>query len=138
MNTSKFLGYAGLLPFVALLILNFFQQHDWQINLQQAFIFYSAIILSFIAGTLWQKNDHPIDVSRQILSNAISLLAFACLLMPLKNAVVLLPIGYLLLLIFESLFFDTNVDSDVYFKMRTRLTLSVIFLHGVAFAMWFG
>ena len=137
MNTSKFLGYAGLLPFVALLILNFFQQHDWQINLQQAFIFYSAIILSFIAGTLWQKNDHPIDVSRQILSNAISLLAFACLLMPL-NAVVLLPIGYLLLLIFESLFFDTNVDSDVYFKMRTRLTLSVIFLHGVAFAMWFG
>lgn len=138
MNTSKFLGYAGLLPFVALLILNFFQQHDWQINLQQAFSFYSAIILSFVAGTLWQKNHHPIDVSRQILSNAISLLAFACLLMPLKNALVLLPIGYLLLLIFESLFFDTNVDSDVYFKMRIRLTLSVIFLHGVAFAMWLG
>lgn len=138
MNTSKFLGYAGLLPFVVLLILNFFQQYDWQINLQQAFIFYSAIILSFVAGTLWQKDEESINSNRQILSNVISLLAFACLLLPLRNAVVLLPIGYLLLLVFESLFFDTNLDSDAYFKMRTRLTLSVIFLHGVAFAMWFG
>ena len=73
MKTWQWLGYLGLIPFVACLWL-FNAPIDSALNQtlfnpQQAFIFYSAIILSFLAGALWRKDTLSQDTKMQIFSN---------------------------------------------------------------------
>ena len=99
MKTWHWLGYLGLIPFVACLWLTAFPLENFPVNPQQGFLFYSATILSFISGTLWQKDKtihyanqkspnqalealeehHWPWSSKQIISNIFCLLAFVCL-----------------------------------------------------------
>lgn len=138
MKTSQTLGYMGLIPFIISFYLSI-ENITWQIDTQQLFIAYSAIILSFVAGTLWQANDHDKHNAKKIISNIVSLFAFLALLVNNHLALTILAINYLFLFLYESKLVKLNKQHDInpaYMKMRFRLTLVVILLHGAAYLLW--
>ncbi|MBA6262619.1 MAG: DUF3429 domain-containing protein [Colwellia sp.] len=137
MKSWQLLGYLGLLPFIAFLYLSVNVENP-NITAQQAFVAYSAIIVSFIAGTLWRKDDHHIN--QQITSNTLSLIAFLALLIERDLALIILVFSFLFLFIYEQkLAKDTqqnNLNAN-YMKMRFWLTLIVVSLHITAYFLWF-
>lgn len=136
MQTKQYLGYLGLTPFVLILL---FEQTVARLFVQspvQMFIFYSAVILSFVAGTLWRKQNSHVNTKRQLLSNLFSLLAFTSLLMPHSIALMILATTYLALLSCEHYFDQVQPDNRSYLKMRLHLTALVIIMHIVAFVLW--
>jgi hypothetical protein len=139
MKTWQGLGYLGLIPFVAFLWLFEVSPSFNLLNPQQAFIYYSVIILSFLAGATWKKDTLETHHVSQIISNVFCLYAFMCLFIPFFYALIFLPIGYLGLLSAE---FFLWIDADksftkAYSKMRIILTMTVIGLHVVALVLWF-
>ncbi|WP_193755536.1 DUF3429 domain-containing protein [Psychromonas sp. psych-6C06] len=139
----QWLGYLGLLPFVGCLwLFKLFEQNtisNMLFNPQQAFQFYSVIILTFLAGTLWRKDPNTTYSATQITSNLFCLYAYIWLFMPLYYSLIFLPVGYLSLLIAE---YMLNKNREMlwftpYFTMRLTLTFVVLILHAVAFLAWF-
>jgi len=140
-TTKQLLGYLGLIPFVIALsfqnlIIELFQQTP-----KQVFIFYSAVILSFIAGTLWRKKNDQLNIKRQYLSNLFSLMAFLALLIAQNQALILLAVSYLAILFCEYKLDEAQaegikVENKQYFDMRLQLTSIVVLLHIVAFSVW--
>ena len=138
MKTSQTLGYMGLIPFIISFYLSI-QNIIWQIDTKQLFIAYSAIILSFVAGTLWQASEQKKHDRKKIISNIVSLLAFLSLLVNHHLALIILAINYLFLFLYESKLVKLNKQYDInpgYMKMRLRLTLVVILLHSAAYLLW--
>lgn len=157
------LGYLGLLPFIGCLWLfeylpqlaevDFLQPYlnTFVVKPQQAFIFYSTIILSFMAGSLWKKdtynaNTHTSKINSpssskalSVISNLICLFAFACLFLSIFYSLILLPLGYLCALLIEYYFCNKKDPSFTpqYIKMRIILTAIVISLHAIALILWF-
>jgi len=143
MKTWQWLGYLGLFPFLACLWL-FEMSFDGSannllFNPQQGFVFYSAIILSFLAGVLWRKEPGGEHSKAQIISNIFCLYAYLCLFLPSFYALIFLPFGYLSLFLAEYLLYNNKQDvfTNPYFIMRFRLTLLVSLLHGIAVISWF-
>ena len=142
---STYLGYLGLLPFYIGLLLSQIvnneqpEPHSLIVSIQQAFVFYSAIILSFMSGTLWQKEASKKQVKLQLISNVLCLIAFACLLMPVFYALIILPITYAGLLLTEYLLrFQQQITLTAsYIKMRLILTLLVVLSHVTAHLLWY-
>jgi hypothetical protein len=139
MKAWKLLGYLGLIPFITCLIVVESYPHNLLFNSQQVFHFYSTIILCFLAGTLWQKDSHDSQSHPLIVSNVLCLYAFSCLFLPLYYALILLPLGYLSLLIAEYFLCKKQQNSFTtsYFVMRLVLTLFVSLLHLIALISWF-
>ena len=138
-GTQQVLGYSGLIPFVACLYLVQFSGQTLILDPQPGFVIYSAIILSFLAGTLWRKTSVPAHSALQITSNIFCLFACLCLFLPLYYALLLLPLGYLGLLLAEY-HLDMKRDSSftqAYFNLRLILTLTVCSLHALAVMLWF-
>ena len=155
------LGYLGLLPFIGCLWLfeylpqladvSFLQPYlnAFAVNPQQTFILYSAIILSFMAGSLWKKdtynaNTHESKINSSskalaVISNLICLFAFTCLFLSIFYSLILLPLGYLCALFIEYYFCNKKEPSFTpqYIKMRIILTAIVISLHAIALILWF-
>ena len=136
MKTWQTLGYMGLIPFIACLYLSSYEWM-WEIAAKQAFIAYSAVILSFMAGTLWQINERLKQNKQQIISNIFCLLAFLSLLVSEYVALSILATSYVLLVLYEKQCArQTKLNPD-YTKMRYYLTLIVVLLHIAAFIIWF-
>ena len=139
MKTWKSLGYLGLIPFLICLIVVESYPHNLLFNSQQVFHFYSAIILCFLAGTLWVKDSDDSQSTRLIVSNVLCLYAFSCLFLPLNFALIFLPLGYFSLLTAEYILCKKQQSSytTAYFTMRLVLTLFVCLLHMIALISWF-
>ena len=116
------------------------------------FIAYSAVILSFLSGALWERERQR---SRQaepnrlatvtiLFSNFIALSAWACLLLiyvaPIMTvfAICLLLAGFLSLLWVERLTGAAALFSSSYWSMRLRITILVVLLHGLVAALMLG
>lgn len=137
MNAWQILGYAGLIPFIACLYLDT-TNISWHLSFEQVFIIYSAIILSFLAGSLWRINKNNTSASINIISNVFSLLAFSSLLIPSHIALIVLAISFLILFLYENYLCKLdNISDNNYIKMRLKLTLIVIFLHTFGIILWF-
>ena len=136
MQTKHCLGYLGLIPFILPLIFGANIEDTLGTSAIQVFIFYSAIIISFIAGTLWRKPNDTVNVNLQIFSNIFSLLAFFALLLPNNIALIVLAKIYLLILLCEYHFDHSDQKNQDYLKMRIRLTSLVVLLHIAGFLMW--
>ncbi|WP_077340097.1 DUF3429 domain-containing protein [Pseudocolwellia agarivorans] len=134
MKTYQVLGYAGLIPFIVCLLLVQYSPHDFLIAPLQAFIFYSAIIFSFIAGSLWRSNSSIHHKHTQIISNILCLYAFVCLFLSTFYALLFLSFGYFILFIAEYLITKSkpNTETSSYLKMRLILTILVNLLHSIA------
>jgi hypothetical protein len=137
MKSWQLLGYLGLLPFIGFLYLSVNVENP-NITAQQAFVAYSAIIVSFIAGTLWRKDDHHIN--QQITSNTLSLIAFLALLIERDLALIILVFSFLFLFIYEQKLAKGTQQNNLnanYMKMRFWLTFIVVSLHITAYFLWF-
>ena len=122
------------------------------------FIAYSAVILSFLSGALWERErerererqpsrlDEPNRLATVtiLFSNFIALSAWACLLLiyvaPIMTvfAICLLLAGFLSLLWVERLTGAAALFSSSYWSMRQRITILVVLLHGLVAALMLG
>ena len=160
-NLTSLLGDLGSLPFI-LLAGVMADAHFNGPGLHSAsvlglyapyiFIAYSAVILSFLSGALWERER---ERSRQtepnrlatvtiLFSNFIALSAWACLLLiyvaPIMTvfAICLLLAGFLSLLWVERLTGAAALFSSSYWSMRLRITILVVLLHGLVAALMLG
>jgi ABC-type Fe3+-siderophore transport system permease subunit len=135
MSTWKTLGYAGLIPFFGCLILSTYID-NLGFNSQQVFIAYSAVILSFIAGSLWRIDDNNEHKSRQLISNIFSLIAFSALCVHFLAGLIILASSYPLILFFEYKMTGQASMKKHYMIMRCKLTLLVFIAHICAIYLW--
>ncbi len=136
------LGIAGLLPFIATLLAALSETFVSVINLliepKKIFIFYSAVILSFLCGAFWARllsRDFSLRIAcLLVLTNIFALAAWVSLLIVSEGLVLSLPLlilCYLILIYFEY----TNVELvygnvyPEYLKLRIGLTFSVVIMH---------
>jgi ABC-type Fe3+-siderophore transport system permease subunit len=135
MSTWKTLGYAGLIPFFGCLTLSAYID-NLGFNSQQVFIAYSAVILSFIAGSLWRIDDNNEHKSRQLISNIFSLIAFSALCVHFLAGLIILASSYPLILFFEYKMTGQASMKKHYMIMRCKLTLLVFIVHIFAVYLW--
>lgn len=133
---ARWLGWAGLLPFFLALGFWAWGLADARPDLvgpaQKAFLFYSAVILSFLGGLRWGRVMSAGALpSGYVLAVLPSLWAFPALFLPPLQAVAALGIGFAL-----ALWFDTRADTlpatPGFRQLRRRLSLVVIAAHLLA------
>jgi hypothetical protein len=149
----QILGYAGVIPFaipVALTGLDFWYSIDVfkgsVVTFSAVYIFtsYSAIILSFMSGTLW-ANWCLVESQKKatlavLVSNFLALSAFFSLLLMYAEAVpglfcvIVLTLGFISLLWVE---WFVGAKFNAYRRMRLRLTALVVMLHLVMITLLF-
>ena len=151
MTLMRILGYVELIPFVVpvLLMLDGFWfgpglQSAALFGLYGPYIFiaYSAVILSFMSGTLWASwqtvENGSLAKLIVLMSNLLALSAWCALLLiyvaPIMTifAVTLLMLGFISLLWAERL---ANPVDEQYWRMRLSLTSLVTGLHLVVVAL---
>jgi len=139
------LGYAGLIPFgipVCLMLDDLWfgstirSGIPWVVHAPDLFISYSAIILSFMCGTLWAGwqtiGNNRLAKGAVLLSNLLALSAWGALLLmliasvPKVFCVILLMFGFISLLTAERMLGTAVMD---YWRMRLSLTAIVLILH---------
>ena len=135
---TKSLGFLGLIPFAASIywVLAGITFIDYDPKF--LFLSYSAIILSFLGGTLWgrsiQLDESPTGNLLLFLSNGAAIIAWVSLLLGFEYYILtltILMVGYAALLIIEyrgyQTFF-TDVE-PAYMQMRLTLTSLVLAAH---------
>ena len=139
------LGYAGLIPFgipVCLMLNDLWfgsairRGIPWVVHAPDMFISYSAVILSFMCGTLWAGwqtvGNNRLAKGAVLVSNLLALSAWGALLLmfiasvPKVFCVILLMLCFISLLTAERML-GTSVM--IYWRMRLSLTAIVLILH---------
>lgn len=84
-TTTRILTWSGLIPFAGLALAAVLKLPDW---LELLLTAYAALILSFMAGTLWTRHllGEPSHPRMLIASNLLVLAAWPSLLMPVAWA----------------------------------------------------
>ncbi|GAB2922679.1 DUF3429 domain-containing protein [Rheinheimera gaetbuli] len=128
------LGYAGLIPFIALPLL--YSQQLWlsSVDIMQLYQLYSALILGFMAGVLW-----PVLHSNSATTAKINRLAVLAVTFPVLSIIALLLAGEYFLPAQACLFvllrlaeYRSGVNRQYpvqYRALRNRLTLVVCISH---------
>jgi hypothetical protein len=136
------LGVAGLLPFMASLLAAFLNaimiDMDLAVQPKLIFVFYSAVILSFLCGAFWGRllnKDYTLKVALLLVAtNMLALAAWISLLLFNEYQVLsigLLGLAYLSVFIFESIEAKL-LYKDIYrayLKLRFWLTFCVVTMH---------
>ena len=135
MSTWKLLGYAGLTPFIGCLVLSVYID-NLGVDSRQIFIAYSAVILSFIAGSLWRISDNKYKNS-QLISNIFSLIAFTALCIDDLEGLIILATSYPLILFYEVKLRFNSPRERIYLVLRCTLTLLVFVFHIIGIYMWY-
>ena len=139
-NTMAKLGYMGLIPFLFGLLLSLTDSQFFSLSGETLFITYSVVILSFLSGILWGNGIENFESQSSnkalILSNAIVLAAWLAVLLGEQQeflTTLILIIGYIAVWRAERFMREENQSEgpDGYFDMRTRLTSSVVLMHGI-------
>ncbi|MFS1460273.1 DUF3429 domain-containing protein [Vibrio lentus] len=139
-NTMAKLGYMGLIPFLFGLLLSLTDSQFLGLSGETLFITYSVVILSFLSGILWGNGIENFESQSSnkalILSNVIVLFAWLAVLLGEQKeflTTLILIIGYIAVWRAEKSMREENQSEgpDGYFDMRTRLTSSVVLMHGI-------
>ncbi|MCC4782337.1 hypothetical protein CSB62_13875 [Vibrio splendidus] len=139
-NTMAKLGYMGLIPFLFGLLLSLTDSQFLGLSGETLFITYSVVILSFLSGILWGNGIENFESQSSnkalILSNVIVLFAWLAVLLGEQKeflTTLILIIGYIAVWRAERSMREENQSEgpDGYFDMRTRLTSSVVLMHGI-------
>ena len=129
--TAKFLGYTGVLPFLACDLVAVFGAGDFSTYALSSFLAYSAIILSFLGGIRWGVATlmDQFQGRAMIISVLPGLWAFACLIWPDSVIAVWgLMLGFIFLGMADWLL--PAPGSAVWMRaLRVRLSLAVVFCH---------
>ncbi|CDT83471.1 DUF3429 domain-containing protein [Vibrio splendidus] len=139
-NTMAKLGYMGLIPFLFGLLLSLTDSQVFSLSGETLFITYSVVILSFLSGILWGNGIENFESQSSnkalILSNVIVLAAWLAVLLGEQQeflTTLILILGYIAVWRAERSMREENQSEgpDGYFDMRTRLTSSVVLMHGI-------
>ncbi|MFA0225697.1 DUF3429 domain-containing protein [Vibrio splendidus] len=139
-NTMAKLGYMGLIPFLFGLLLSLTDSQVFSLSGETLFITYSVVILSFLSGILWgnaiENFESQSSNKALILSNVIVLAAWLAVLLGEQKeflTTLILILGYIAAWRAERSVREENQSEgpDGYFDMRTRLTSSVVLMHGI-------
>ncbi len=139
-NTMAKLGYMGLIPFLFGLLLSLTDSQFFSLSGETLFITYSVVILSFLSGILWgnaiENFESQSSNKALILSNVIVLAAWLAVLLGEQKeflTTLILILGYIAAWRAERSVREENQSEgpDGYFDMRTRLTSSVVLMHGI-------
>lgn len=132
------LGYAGLIPFLTAAWAALGDRTLFQLSPGLIFLTYSAIILSFLGGTLWGKArellDGVLSAGLLLLSNVLALAAWLMLLLGeafIAVGLLIALLGYTILFAVEW-FSATQVLGGVgesYLPFRLTLTAIVCLAH---------
>lgn len=129
------LGLVGLIPFVVGAMMAHLAPMLWQALAVKAFVFYSAIVLSFIGGIHWgvtmsqDRYDDPVFNTRLAVATLPSLLAWPALLLDYNEAVVILMIGFWLMRLYERHQDGGERLPSWYQALRGALTMPVVLCH---------
>lgn len=139
-NIMAKLGYMGLIPFLFGLLLSLTDSQVFSLSGETLFITYSVVILSFLSGILWGNGIENFESQSSnkalILSNVIVLAAWLAVLLGEQQeflTTLILILGYIAVWRAERSMREENQSEgpDGYFDMRTRLTSSVVLMHGI-------
>lgn len=130
-NAAKLLGYAGLLPFVAIPILIIIGLLDAYLGYLH-FVQYSAIILSFLGGIHWLDAIQNRRSNHQLFASMLpSIVAWLSLIF-LDGAMLLgiLSISHIAVLIYDKYVLALEKDILIdYTQLRIVLTTVVVISH---------
>jgi glutaredoxin len=126
-QAGQWLGYAGLLPFLAALAGFLLSDAARQQYFAQQFLAYGAVILSFVGAVHWglALGTGRLRIMRMALSVLPALLAWAALLLPAAAGAWLLFAGFLGLRAWEASAPVAGTLPAWYRRLRTRLTGAV-------------
>lgn len=126
-EAGRWLGYAGLIPFVAALLGYLVGGASRQPYFAHQFIAYGAVILSFVGAVHWgvALGAGAMQVMRMSISILPALLAWAALLLPAGTAAWLLLAGFVALRAWEASPPVASTLPNWYRELRTRLTAAV-------------
>ncbi|KPM00834.1 DUF3429 domain-containing protein [Vibrio splendidus] len=139
-NAMAKLGYMGLIPFLFGLLLSLTDSQVFSLSGETLFITYSVVILSFLSGILWGNGIENFESQSSnkalILSNVIVLAAWLAVQLGEQQeflTTLILILGYIAVWRAERSMKEENQSEgpDGYFDMRTRLTSSVVLMHGI-------
>jgi hypothetical protein len=126
-STARWLGYAGLLPFLPAFALPWIQDPAVQVGLQKSVMAYAAVILSFIGALHWGVALHsPVAAttrSKLVFSVLPALLAWIALLIPAVWGFALLITGFAVALLVDRHWWS---DQPWFFRLRCHLTIGAI------------
>ncbi len=138
-KNAEILTYLGLAPFIAFSLLDLFNIAIFEIDSARILSYYAALIFSFISGVYFgsaisqvNKNDKVNNFYDKLLIFSVFLQIYAWLVLSIfenYNLIkIFLIIGFLILTIIETYFFNKFINSD-FLKMRCKATtLVIIFL----------
>ena len=136
MNTTTFvpsvpksLGYAGLLPFLALSIGLWVIPQQYTHEVTQALLAYGAVILSFMGAIHWGAAIDLVNKKQQkqlAWSVLPSLVAWLALLVPVIYGYFLLIIAFAMLCVLDSIASKQKIMPPWYPQLRIPLTTVVI------------
>jgi hypothetical protein len=121
-HVARSLGWAGLIPFIALPVIAATGAPNW---LETLLLAYGAIILSFMAGSLWARHlliESP-RTGMLIGSNLLALAAWPVVLMPLHWATFWLAVVFTAHLLLDEPWHAYGLPG---WYRRMRLSLSTI------------
>lgn len=129
-KAGQWLGYAGLIPFVAALLGFVFSDDARQAYFANQFIAYGAVVLSFVGAVHWgvALGGGRMPVMRMSISILPALLAWAALLLPAASGAWLLLTGFAAVRAWEWSPVVAGTLPAWYRHLRTRLTLAVVML----------
>lgn len=129
----RWYGYGGLIPFIGLTALAMVPSVlPFSLSASDLFLYWSAIILSFMAAIIWGLALFVAGVKEKpALSVAVGLtiVGWVALLLPNHFALVILVLAYAGLWRFEQTHSFKQVYSADYRRLRTQLTTVVIACH---------
>lgn len=127
-TTAKFLGYAGLVPFVTFSIGSWITL-PYISDAVQILIAYAAIILSFMGAIHWGQamSRASQQHSKYFIASVIpALTAWIALLLPDSLALIVLLCGFIALFTYDRAVKISQAFPDWYIPMRKTLTLVVV------------
>mgnify|MGYP000580855583 CR=1 FL=1 len=129
----KYLGYAGLLPFISLPLLSFLGWLD-HFRAVEYFVQYSAIILSFFGGVHWAQALDKNTVDHQVFVAMLPSIVAWLSVITLNGTWLLstLALAYIAILMYDK--YTLKLDQQMvveYTLFRTILTTLVVFCHFV-------
>lgn len=126
-------GFAGVVPFGVGLALIYLGQTETQRALgHDLFVYYGAVILSFLGGIRWGAALSRPSGKALGLSVAPSLLALMALLLERELGLQVLAAGFAVVGLFDVLRRTESTWPQWFKQLRMRLTIAVVALHLLA------
>jgi len=142
-STPRFLGVAGVLPFLLLAPLSV-MEGPYQATGQDALIAYGAVILSFVGALHWafamlaEGLAEPERTRHYLWSVTPALIGWVAVWLPLETGLILLLAGFVFDFLFDRHLARRAALPIWYLPLRLGLTLTVSLTLGLTLmALWF-